>query len=150
MSGEGSSIEGGRFNAKGIATLYTSLTSEVAWLESTPLGYNLQPRILCAYEADIEPIFDATDSQALISKGTSETELQNSEWKREALEGTVSITQGLANRLIEDGFAGMLVRSFVRGATKNMLNLVLWKWGPDLPHKITLIDDERVLDGLRR
>ncbi len=51
--------------------------------------------------------------------------------------GSVATSQGLAERLIEAGYVGMLVRSFARGADPDTLNLVL------LPSRVVLIDDER-------
>ncbi len=38
------------------------------------------------------------------------------------------------------GSSGMLVPSFVPGATDANANLVLWRWGPDLPHKVDVYD----------
>jgi len=51
-------------------------------------------------------------------------------------------TQVLAERLIADGFAGLRVPSFAKGATGEDLNMVLWVWGGTLPTKLVLIDDE--------
>jgi hypothetical protein len=36
--------------------------------------------------------------------------------------------------------AGILVPSFVNRARADMHNLVLWKWGPNLPHRVTAYD----------
>lgn len=150
LSGEGARREGGRFNKRGIPALYTSLSVEGAWIESTPLGIDLQPRTLCAYRADVEPIFDATDAQVISSEGISPAELDNPYWKQIALQGETPNTQRLADRLIAQGFAGMLVRSFARSATASSVNLVLWRWGADLPHQLKLIDDKGVLESLRK
>lgn len=150
LSGEGARREGGRFNKRGIPALYTSLSVEGAWIESTPFGIDLQPRTLCAYRADIEPIFDATDAQEIASKGISLADLDNPYWKQIALRGETPSTQRLADRLIAEGFAGMLARSYARSATASIVNLVLWRWGPDLPHQLKLIDDEDVLESLRK
>jgi hypothetical protein len=51
-------------------------------------------------------------------------------------------TQNLADRLIDDGYAGMRVRSFAKGATAMDLNMVLWVWGSTLPTKLALVNDE--------
>ena len=149
ISGEGARREGGRFNKKGIPTLYTSLSVEGAWVESNPFGIELQPRTLCAYRAEIEPIFDATDAQVISSRSISLEDLNNPRWKEISLKGETPSTQRVADRLIADGFAGMLVRSFARSATASSVNLVLWRWGADLPHQLTLIDDKGVLESLR-
>ena len=51
-------------------------------------------------------------------------------------------SQILAERLIAAGYAGLRVASHVRGAGAEDLNVVLWRWGPDLPARLVLIDDE--------
>ena len=47
---------------------------------------------------------------------------------------------GVVRRLMADGAAGVLVPSFANGATKDDQNLVLWRWGPDRPHKVMVYD----------
>ena len=44
------------------------------------------------------------------------------------------------DRLKAAGHSGTLVPSFVPGATDTNTNLVLWRWGPDLPHKVDVYD----------
>jgi RES domain-containing protein len=46
----------------------------------------------------------------------------------------------IAKQLMTKGSAGVLVPSFARRATSSMQNLVLWKWGPDLPHRVSVHD----------
>ena len=58
------------------------------------------------------------------------------------LEGRVPASQALADRLIEAGYVGILVRSFAAGTGVDGFNLVLWNWGNDRPSRVTLIDDE--------
>ncbi len=63
------------------------------------------------------------------------------------LDRRVVPTQDLSQRLITDGFAGILVRSFAKGATEAHLNLVLWRWeGQGLTLGVT--DDEGRLGRL--
>ena len=150
LSGEGARIEVGRFNERGVPALYTSLTSEGSWLEATPFGYDLQPRTLCVYEVDVEPIFDATDVETLKSRGLSKYELGNPFWKTDSLSEKVRNIQRIASRLIEDGYAGILVQSYARRAKEGMLNLMLWKWNSELPHKVTPFDDQNILENLKR
>ncbi len=57
-----------------------------------------------------------------------------------AHEGRTPPTWTLARRLIADGMAGVIVPSFAPGATAQDRNLVLWRWGPDLPHKVNVHD----------
>lgn len=52
----------------------------------------------------------------------------------------------LAECLIRDGYAGMQVRSFAKGATDVDLNIVLWAWGSEPPVQLALVDEEGRLD----
>ena len=54
-------------------------------------------------------------------------------------------TQEFAAQLAEEGYAGLLVRSFAPGAAPGDLNLVLWRWNTDSEDRLSLIDDEKRL-----
>ena len=51
-------------------------------------------------------------------------------------------TQQFARQLMDDGWNGLLVRSFARASDTEDLNLVLWRWGDVSPSRLVLIDDE--------
>ena len=142
LSGEGARRHGGRFNRPDLAALYTSLAPLTAIREAQPLGRPMQPLTLCAYEVDAEPVFDALDEQRCSELGVIEAELACPTWEAEMLAGTVPASQALAGRLIAAGYAGMRVQSFASGAGAEDINLVLWKWGPDRPVRVSLIDEE--------
>jgi RES domain-containing protein len=42
--------------------------------------------------------------------------------------------------LIANDVAGILAPSFALGARADMTNLVLWRWGPDPPHRVAVHD----------
>jgi len=42
--------------------------------------------------------------------------------------------------LLAAGYAGILVPSFANGSTADDRNLVLWRWGRDLPYKVAVYD----------
>lgn len=142
LSGEGARLHGGRFNRRGVPALYTSLAPLTAIREAQPLGRPMQPLILCAYEVDAEPVFDAMDDERRRALGVTEADLACPTWEAEMLTGSVPATQALADRLIAAGYVGMLVRSFARGAAPEDRNLVVWKWDGTLPARMLLIDDE--------
>ena len=142
VSGEGARRFGGRFNRRGVRALYTSLTPLTAIREAQPLGRPMQPLVLCAYQVDAEPVFDAGDQVGRAALGVGDSELRCPTWEAEMLEGTVPSSQALADRLVAAGQVGMLVQSFARGAGPGDLNLVLWTWGSERPGRVVLIDDE--------
>lgn len=140
LSGAGAKLYGGRFNRRGIPALYTSLDVLVAIREASPLGAPFHPLTLCQYRIDCEHIFDTRDPKAMKRERVSKDELNCPSWNEQMLDGKVPASQHLANRLLARNYAGMLVRSFARGAGPNDMNLVLWKWTKRRPHKVTLFD----------
>ncbi|MCV9938237.1 RES family NAD+ phosphorylase [Boseaceae bacterium BT-24-1] len=141
LSGAGAQKYGGRFNAKGVAALYTSRTALTALREANQIG-NLQPTTLVCYEAEIERIFDTRNLGALTAEGITPNQLAADTWRNDMMKLGVSQTQAFANKLILGGYHGILVRSFAAGAGMDEMNLVLWSWGPSTPSKLILIDDE--------
>ena len=150
LSGEGARRYGGRFNRRGVAALYTSLTPLTAIREAQPLGRPMQPLTLCAYEVDAEPVFDASDEARRRALGVRDSDLACPAWEADMLVGAVPASQALADRLIAAGHVGMRVRSFARGAGADDLNLVMWRWSSDRPARVVLIDDEDRLSGQGR
>ena len=141
LSGEGARLHGGRFNPKGVPALYTALSVMTAIREANQIG-TLQPTTLVSYEADITPVFDATDADALGTYDMTPTDLAAEDWRLQMRAHGKAPTQILAERLIADGYAGLRVPSFAKGASVEDLNMVLWVWGSTLPAKLVLIDDE--------
>lgn len=141
LSGAGAAAYGGRFNARGVAALYCSLSPVTALRETNQVG-DLQPTILVAYDAAIERVFDARDPAALEAFAMTPKALAAANWRDEMLASGLCATQQFAAALIGQGFQALLVRSFARGAVADDLNLVLWRWSGKPPARLTLIDDE--------
>lgn len=68
-------------------------------------------------------------------------------WEADMLAGAIPASQALADRLIAAGYAGMRVRSFALGTGAGDINLVMWRWGPETPARVVLVDDEGRLYG---
>ena len=147
LSGEGARRHGGRFNRRGVAALYTSLAPLTAVREAQPLGRPMQPLVLCAYEVDTEPVFDALDETQRLGIGVGESDLACPTWEAEMLVGAVPASHALADRLIAAGYTGMRVQSFAAGSDATDINLVIWRWGPDRPTRVVLIDEGGRLSG---
>lgn len=141
LSGRGAALYGGRFNPKGIAALYTSLSVMTALREANQVG-NLQPTTLVSYSADIENVFDSRDAEGLAAAGMDAEALASNSWRDEMRKSGEARTQGFARQLIAQGYCGLLVRSYAVGADRGDMNLVLWNWGDKMPCRLALIDDE--------
>ncbi|MDD7973985.1 RES family NAD+ phosphorylase [Roseinatronobacter alkalisoli] len=143
LSGRGAALHGGRFNPKGTPALYTALDPATALREANQVG-SLQPTVLVSYKADIGPIFDTTDMEALNQYELSSQILADPGWRAQMLEGRPVPTQDFVRRLLTDGFAGLLTRSFANGAVQSNPNIVLWRWtGED--YALEVVDDENRL-----
>ena len=125
------------------AALYTSLAPETALREANQVG-TLQPTTLVAYRADIGPLLDGRDTAVLQPFGMAPAELGDPSWRDRMLSGKPVPTQNLAEAAIAQGYVGIVVSSYARGAPADALNLVLWEW----EGRVTLVDDDDRL-GLR-
>ena len=139
FSGRGAALYGGRFNPKGVAALYTSLTIIAAIREANQAGA-LQPTMIVAYDADFDNIFDTRDEEGLEHFGMNTASLADSGWRDRMRKEGRAPGQIFAENLIKQGYQGLLAQSFAHGASETDLNLVLWKWTS--PARLTLIDDE--------
>ena len=149
LSGEGARRHGGRFNRRGVPAFYCSLSQLTAIRETQPPGRPMQPLTLCTYVVDAEPVFDARNPSQLRGLGVAEADLASATWEADMLGGAVAALQRLADRLTDEGYVGMLVRSFAFGAGEDDVNLVLWRWGDSYPTRAVLVDDEDRLGGER-
>ena len=142
LSGEGARRFGGRFNAVGTPALYTSTTPMGAVREANQIGSAFEPVTLVAFDADVGPVLDATDAAALALRRIDGAALASDDWRIRVRETGSSYGQRTAAGLIAAGYAGMLVGSFARGAPPDAVNLVLWRWGADLPARLVVMDRE--------
>ena len=142
LSGEGARRRGGRFNRQGMSALYLSFSLSAAVREASPIGRRMQPLVLCAYEVDVDPIFDALDPSARAALSIRQAEIDCPTWRHDMFSGRTPASQALADRLVAAGFAGMRVGSYAAGAGESDVNLILWRWGDRLPARVELIDED--------
>jgi RES domain-containing protein len=136
LSGDGAALRGARFNPQGVPALYLSLDPATA-VNEVAQGFSgrVAPLVLCEYDVDCDPVLDLRETGGREAAGTT-LEVLGCAWKLT----TPAPSQQLASRLIAEGIAGILVPSFAVGAEAHHHNLVLWRWGPGLPHRVEVFD----------
>ncbi len=145
LSGAGAAMRGGRFNRKGVATLYLSLDIVTAVGECTQgFTHRLQPLTLCEYDVDCADIADLHSPTGRAALDVSLEDLACS-WLAVQLASRTPPSWRVVDRLMGSGHAGALMPSFVPGAVDGSANLVLWRWGSELPHRVAVYDPQRRL-----
>jgi RES domain-containing protein len=140
ISGEGAALTGGRFNRKKEPTLYLSLDVMTAFGECTQgFSQRLLPLTMCEYDVDCDNIADLRSDAGRLEHGIDHADIA-CPWLEFLLAGKQAPSWLVVDRLKERGFCGMLVPSFFPGANPTNINLVLWRWGGDLPHRVTVFD----------
>jgi RES domain-containing protein len=136
LSGDGAALRGARFNPPGVPALYLSLDA-IGAVNEVAQGFagRIPPTVLCEYDIDCEDVVDLRDATSQQAAGTS-LDVLSCAWKL----ASPAPSQQLAARLIGEGAAGILVQSFAIGAPPQHANLVLWKWGADLPWRVEVFD----------
>jgi RES domain-containing protein len=140
LSGAGAALKGRRFNWPGLPTLYLSLSFNTVFREvSGGFAHRLTPYVLCSYDVDCEDIADLRWDSGRAALGVELGDLACA-WGDALIAGRQPESWAVVRRLLDSGHAGALVPSFANGATDDDQNLVLWRWGPRLPHKVTVYD----------
>ncbi len=140
LSGAGAALKGRRFNWPGLETLYLSLSVNTVFREvSGGFAHRLTPYVLCSYDVDCENIADLRTDADRATLGIPLDDLACA-WGDALIADREPESWAIVRRLLSDGYAGALVPSFASGATPDDQNLVLWKWGPERPHKVMAYD----------
>ena len=140
FSGAGAALKGRRFNWPGLETLYLSLSLNTAIREVLGgFAHRLTPCVICSYDIDCEDIVDLRTRADCEAVGVEFDDLACA-WGDALVAGREPASWGVVRRLLAEGVAGILAPSFAHGATADDQNLVLWRWGPELPHKVMVYD----------
>jgi len=145
LSGEGAKIHGGRFNPVGTSALYLALSPLGALAEYNQAGlpHRPQPTTLCAFELSVTDIVDLTTIEGRREAKISLIEMACDFRYLNAIK-KIPPSWKMAELLIKKKKAGIIVPSYAPLASKNMMNIVLWKWG-DSAHQVKVIDDHHRL-----
>jgi RES domain-containing protein len=140
ISGEGAAAKGGRFNPVGTPALYLALTVEAMLVEmGHGFAHRFDPLTICTYNVDVDDIVDLrTESGRAVE--TIDLAAMACPWAYDLASGRLPASWEIAKSLIAKGAAGILTPSFATGARPDMANLVLWRWGSELPHKVEVHD----------
>jgi RES domain-containing protein len=95
---------------------------------------------MCGYEVHCDDVVDLTSDAAIDALGIAPGDLA-CPWEDLADRGGTPPTWELSDRLIAGGAAGVIIPSFADRAGPDDRNLVFWKWGTNLPHKVCVVDD---------
>ena len=139
-SGDGAAIRGARFNPKGVPALYLGLSIMTAVKEANQgFAHRIDPCVLCSYDIDCDDIADLS-TEAGRAEFSVTTEEMACAWALALAEGRRPASWDIHDRLAARGIAGIVVPSFAPGADESDRNLVLWDWGPEPPHRVTVFD----------
>lgn len=145
ISGDGAAAKGGRFNPIGVPALYLALTVEGMFLEmGHAFGHRFDSLTVCSYIVDVDDLIDLRTDTGRLASGVDLPSMACA-WAYDRASGRTPASWDLASLLIRKGAAGILTPSFATGARATMENLVLWKWGPGLPHKVDVHDPDNRL-----
>jgi RES domain-containing protein len=128
LTGEGSRRAGGRWNPKGIAVVYASLTPETAMAETLAhfryYGFPIEdamPRTFVAIAADLAAVLDLRDGGVRQRLRVSEAAMLSLDWRREVAAGREPITHRLGRAAHEMGLEALIVPSAAHPGGSNLL-----------------------------
>lgn len=145
ISGEGARRQGGRFNPKGVAALYLSLSVQTCGLE---MGHGFEELFsaltLVSYQVEVEDVVDLTSAAERRKARVRPNDLSCA-WRDDLGKGKVPPSWIVVERLMAEGASGILVPSFANRAKRTDKNLVLWRWGSKPPHCVLPYDPDNRL-----
>ncbi len=153
LSGEGSFLHGGRWNARGsFRAVYGSTTDTTAVAEARANAdyagmpqVLLAPRLLVAIEFDLSRVLDLTAVETMRALELNLEELGREDWRRLQEMGMESATQAFGRALVASG-ASALVAPSARVA--GSVNLVYFPENREMAREARVCEPEK-LDRIR-
>lgn len=137
LSGEGAARFGGRWNPVGAATIYAARELSTAWAEYNQ-GFVQHPALIAQLDLKDAALADLTDSDVLSSLAVPQ-DIHQCEWRMLLDEGKVPQTHQLRQRLLAEGFDGVVYPSFMSpGGTC----VALWRWNVKGAPRLDVVDPD--------
>ena len=137
LSGEGAARFGGRWNPVGRPAIYAARELSTAWAEYNQ-GFVQHPALVVRLELTGGKLADLTDAAVLEALGVDEG-IHRCEWRAALDAGKTPQTHVLRERLIGEGFDGVVYPSFMSpGGTC----VALWRWNGRGEPVLKVVDPE--------
>lgn len=137
LSGDGAARFGGRWNPVGAATIYAARELSTAWAEYNQ-GFVQHPALIAQLDLKDAALADLTDP-AVLSGLALPDDIHLCEWRMLLDEGKVPQTHQLRQRLIAEGFDGVVYPSFMSpGGTC----VALWRWNSKGAPRLDVVDPD--------
>lgn len=140
LSGEGAARFGGRWNPVGEPTIYAARELSTAWAEYNQ-GFVQHPALIAQLALTGANLADLTEETQLEELGV-DASIHRCEWRADLEEERMPATHLLRERLIREGFDGLVYPSFMsRGGTC----VALWRWNRSGAPDLVVVDPEHRL-----